>query len=83
MMTAKEAKALVDSKPERDAEALREYQERQLKKAYTRIENAAKGGYTQTFVDKSAYMYQALIADGYVCERCGEDTMVVSWEDPK
>jgi hypothetical protein len=83
-MKASEARALVDSKPERDAEELREYHERRLKKTYDHIEQAARAGSNWMYVEDSWYTYQALVASGYACRRnISRGDMFVSWEDPQ
>lgn len=79
-MNAKEAKALVDSKAERDA---REKQSRYLERAYDAIRRQASLGYTGTFVPEHPFVRTTLEAEGYTCQHFTSNEMVVRWGDPK
>lgn len=82
-MTASEAKALVDSKPQRDAESERSYRERRLTYAYDIIKRNALRGYSGTFVPFNEQVRAALEADGYTCKQFGDYDIMVTWENPK
>ena len=82
-MNAKEAKALVDSKAERDAEHNRSRGPRYLERAYDAIRRQASLGYTGTFVPEHPFVRTTLEAEGYTCQHFTSNEMVVRWEEPK